>query len=91
MQQRSRPRSAGDDSEETLETPITDLCRIANLLALLLVKDVEQQQEKVMLLTAAGFPLAVIARLLRIPARAVSDSRYDARIASKAPKRGRKR
>lgn len=52
------------------------LQKIARLFALLVIRDVEQQQDKISLLTSIGFPDSEISDLLQVKPRAISDAKY---------------
>ncbi len=65
--------------------------RIERLLALLLVRDLKGQNEKILALNLAGFTSVEIADLLQTSAQVVRQSLYESRKAGKPRKRARKR
>lgn len=82
----ARP-SAGRDGSSQLEAGLArPLQRIANLLGLILVKG-ENEAEKVLTLTAAGFSVAEVASLLGKDTNTVSVMLYQARKGLRRKKR----
>lgn len=60
--------------------------RIARLLGLLVIKDIEQQSDQVAMLRAAGFDIAEIADMLGVTSNYVSVAIYQSRAKKKRRK-----
>lgn len=84
---RRMPPKGREPLGEGTATPSTylQLDRIANLLALIAAKDLDQA-EQILLLDAAGFPAREIARLVRTTPNTVSVTLYQAKKSKKRKK-----
>ena len=79
-----KPRSKAPTTEPTVDTPVgleAAFRRIANLLALSLIKG-ESEAQKIQTLTAVGFSVPEVAQLLNKKPNTVSAALYTARKAS---------
>jgi len=69
------------------DSPIAATDKVARLLALLLVRDIEQKGDRVQMLQAAGFQISEIAVLLGLSENTVSVTAYQNRKKSGVRKR----